>query len=197
MVNYIWGGMIIISVICGILNGTIEEVNKAAFEGAKEAVTISIGLISVLMLWMGLMEIAQKAGIIESLSKFFQPAVGFIFPEVPKNHPAMGYMVSNMIANMFGLGNAATPLGLKAMDELQSLNKNKEEASRSMITFLAINTSSVTLVPTTVISLRMTYGSTSPTDIVLTTILASLVATIGAIIIDWLFYKKRSRRERR
>jgi spore maturation protein A len=196
MVNYIWGGMIVISVIVGLVNGNIEQVNKAAFEGGKEAVTIAIGLLSVLMLWMGLMEIAQRAGIIESLSRFFQPVVGFIFPEVPKNHPAMGYMVSNMIANMFGLGNAATPLGLKAMEELQNLNKKKDEASRSMITFLAINTSSVTLVPTTVISLRMTYGSVSPTDIVITTILASLVATIGAIIIDWLFYKRRARKER-
>jgi spore maturation protein A len=191
MVNIIWVAMTIIGIVFAIVNGTISEVNEAIFKGASEAVTICIGLISVLVFWLGLMRIAQEAGLLEKLSRLFRPLVSRLFPEVPVNHPAMGYMLSNMIANMFGLGNAATPMGIKAMEQLRELNGGGTSASRSMITFLAINTSSLTLIPTTVIAIRMTYESANPTEIVGTTLIATIISTMGAILIDRYFYYRR------
>lgn len=194
MVNIIWVAMTIIGIIFAVVNGTISEVNEAIFKGASEAVTICIGLISVLVFWLGLMRIAQEAGLLEKLSKLFRPVVRRLFPEVPVEHPAMGYILSNMIANMFGLGNAATPMGIKAMEQLKELNGGKTSASRSMITFLAINTSSLTIIPTTVIAIRMTYESTNPTEIVGTTLIATICSTIGAILIDRYFYYRRMKK---
>lgn len=196
MVNIIWVVMTVIGLAFAMVNGTMEEVNEAIFNGAKEAVMISIGLISILVFWLGLMNIAQEAGLLKRLSHLFQPIVSRLFPDVPKDHPAMGYILSNMIANLFGLGNAATPMGIKAMEQLKKLNQNKDHASRSMITFLAINTSSLTLIPTTVIAIRMNYGSVAPTEIVGTTLVATLVSTIGAIIIDRYFHYRRQKKGR-
>lgn len=196
MVNIIWVAMTIIGIIFAMINGTMDKVNEAIFSGAKEAVTICIGFISILVFWLGLMRIAQEAGLLEKLASLFKPVVRRIFPEVPPDHPAMGYMLSNMIANMFGLGNAATPMGIKAMEQLRELNGGKVEASRSMITFLAINTSSLTLIPTTVIAIRMNYGSASPTEIVGPTLVATLCSTIAAISIDRFFYYRRMARRR-
>lgn len=197
MVNLIWVFMIIISLVFAGINGKMEEVNEAIFQGASEAVTICIGLISILVFWLGLMKIAEEAGLLERLAKVFKPVVSRIFPEIPNDHPAMGYILSNMIANMFGLGNAATPLGIKAMEQMKQLNGNSDHASRSMITFLAINTSSLTLIPTTVIAIRLNYESTSPTEIVGTTLMATACSTVAAILIDRLFYYRRKRKERR
>ncbi|WP_096153676.1 MULTISPECIES: nucleoside recognition domain-containing protein [Bacillus] len=194
MVNIIWVALTVIGIAFAMINGTMAEVNEAVFKGAKEAVTICIGFISVLVFWLGLMKIAQASGLLEKLAQLFRPLVVRLFPEVPVNHPAMGYMLSNMIANMFGLGNAATPMGIKAMEQLKELNGGKNEASRSMITFLAINTSSLTLIPTTVIAIRMTYESSAPTEIVGTTLIATLFSTIAAIAIDRFFYYRRVRR---
>lgn len=197
MINYIWVGMLVIGILFAAINGEIAKVNEAIFTGAKEAVTICFGLISILVFWLGMMRIAQNAGLLDKLANMFKPIAKIIFPDVPTNHPAMGYMLSNMTANLFGLGNAATPAGIKAMQELKKLNGNKEEASRSMITFLAINTASITLIPTTVISIRMTYDSVSPTEIVGTTIVASFCTTLGAILIDRYFYYRRTKQGRR
>jgi spore maturation protein A len=194
MVNYIWVIMTLIGIVFGIVNGTLEEINKAVFVGAREAVTLCIGLISVLVFWLGMMRIAEESGLLEGLAKLFRPIVKRLFPEVPPNHPAMGYILSNMIANMFGLGNAATPLGIKAMEELQELNGGKKTASRSMVTFLAINTASITIIPSTVIAIRMTYHSASPTEIVVPTLIATIISAIGAILIDRFFYYRRSRK---
>jgi spore maturation protein A len=194
MINYIWVILTLIGIVSAIINGRMEEINKAIFTGAQEAVTLCIGLISVLVFWLGMMRIAQEAGLLEALSKLFRPLVKRLFPEVPPDHPAMGYILSNMIANMFGLGNAATPLGIKAMEQLQKLNGGKNTASRSMVTFLAINTASITLVPTTVIAIRMTYHSSSPTEIVVPTLIATIISAIGAILIDRFFYYRRSRK---
>lgn len=194
MVNYIWVIMTLAGIVFGMINGTMGEVNKAIFTGAKEAVTLCFGLISVLVFWLGMMRIAEESGLLDGLSRLFRPLVKRLFPEVPKDHPAMGYILSNMIANMFGLGNAATPLGIKAMEELQKLNGDKKTASRSMITFLAINTASITLIPTTVIAIRMTYHSSSPTEIVLPTIIATILSAIGAVLIDRYFYYRRTRK---
>ncbi|WML45163.1 nucleoside recognition domain-containing protein [Neobacillus sp. PS3-40] len=194
MVNYIWVFMTLIGIVFGMINGTMGEINNAIFTGAKEAVTLCIGLISILVFWLGMMRIAQESGLLDGLSRLFRPIVKRLFPEVPPDHPAMGYILSNMIANMFGLGNAATPLGIKAMEQLQKLNGGKNEASRSMITFLAINTASITLIPTTVIAIRMTYHSASPTEIVVPTLIATIISALGAIIIDRYFYYRRSRK---
>ncbi|MEH7484679.1 nucleoside recognition domain-containing protein [Neobacillus drentensis] len=194
MVNYIWVFMTVVGFIFALFNGTMAEVNKAIFDGAKEAVTLCIGLISVLVFWLGMMRIAEESGLLERLSKLFRPLVKRLFPEVPVSHPAMGYILSNMISNMFGLGNAATPLGIKAMEELKKLNGGKDSASRSMVTFLAINTASITIIPTTVIAIRMNYHSASPTEIVVPTIIATIISAVGAILIDRYFYYRRSRK---
>ncbi|WP_042145760.1 nucleoside recognition domain-containing protein [Paucisalibacillus sp. EB02] len=194
MVNLIWAFMAIIGIVYAMFNGTMDEVNKAVFESANEAVTLSIGLISVLVFWLGIMKIAEEAGILRGLAKIFRPIVVRLFPEIPKDHPAIGYILSNITANMFGLGNAATPMGIKAMEQMKQLS-GSDEASRSMITFLAINTSSLTLIPTTVIAIRMQYDSMSPTEIVGTTILATMIGTLSAIIIDRLFYYQSTRRK--
>ncbi|MEH7012873.1 nucleoside recognition domain-containing protein [Neobacillus niacini] len=194
MVNYIWVFMTLVGFVFALINGTMEEVNKAIFDGAKEAVTLCIGLISILVFWLGMMRIAQESGLLELLSKLFRPLVRRLFPDVPTNHPAMGYILSNMIANMFGLGNAATPLGIKAMEELKQLNGGKNSASRSMVTFLAINTASITVIPTTVIAIRMNYHSASPTEIVVPTLIATIISMLGAVMIDRYFYNRRSRK---
>jgi spore maturation protein A len=194
MVNIIWVIMFLIGIVFAMFNGTIGEVNKAIFVGAKEAVTLCIGLISILVFWLGMMRIAEESGLLERLAKLFRPIVKRLFPDVPENHAAMGYMLSNMIANMFGLGNAATPLGIKAMEELKKINGGKDSASRSMVTFLAINTASITIIPTTVIAIRMNYKSASPTEIVVPTLIATIISAIGAVLIDRYFYSRRRRK---
>ncbi|MGE8204380.1 nucleoside recognition domain-containing protein [Heyndrickxia sp. NPDC080065] len=193
MVNYIWICMTLIGLVFAAINGKMKDVNEAIFQSSNEAVTLCIGLISILVFWLGIMRIAQDSGLLDKFSKLFRPIIKKLFPEVPENHPAMGYILSNIIANMFGLGNAATPLGIKAMEQLKELNGGKPHASRSMITFLALNTSGLTLIPTTVIAIRMNYHSASPTEIVGPTLIATTVATIAAIIIDRYYYYKRSR----
>ncbi|MCU9595386.1 spore maturation protein [Caldibacillus thermolactis] len=193
MINIIWVAMSVIGIVFAMFNGTMEEVNKAVFQGAQEAVTLCIGFISVLVFWLGLMRIAQTSGLLDKLAYLFKPLVKKIFPDIPPDHPALGYILSNMMANMFGLGNAATPLGIKAMEQLKMLNGGKNEASRSMVTFLVINTSSITIIPTTVLAIRMNYDSVSPAEIVLPTIIASLFATICAILIDHYIYNRKNR----
>jgi spore maturation protein A len=194
MVNYIWVGLTLIGLVFAAVNGTMNEVNEAIFKGAKEAVTLCIGLISVLVFWLGMMKIAEDSGLLRKLTALFKPLVIRIFPDVPTNHPALGYILSNMMANMFGLGNAATPLGIKAMEQLKELNGGKNEASRSMVTFLALNTASVTLIPTTVIAIRMNYDSVSPTEIVGPTLVTTITSAIAAILIDRYFYYRRTRK---
>lgn len=193
MVNYIWALMAIIGIVYAIFNGTMSEVNEAIFSSAQDAVQLSLGLISILVFWLGIMKIAEKANILRQLAILFRPLIHKLFPELPKNHPAIGYILSNFTANIFGLGSAATPIGLKAMEEMKKLSKS-HVASRSMITFLALNTSSLTLIPTTVIAIRMQYGSASPTEIVGTTIIATLTSTAAAILLDRLFYYLEGRK---
>jgi spore maturation protein A len=194
MVNYIWVGLTLVGIVFAAINGTMNEVNEAIFKGAAEAVTLCISLISVLVFWLGMMKIAEDSGLLIKLTALFKPFVRRIFPDVPSNHPALGYILSNMIANMFGLGNAATPLGIKAMEQLKELNGGINEASRSMVTFLALNTASVTLVPTMVIAIRMKYESVSPTDIVGPTLVTTILSAIAAILIDRFFYYRRTRK---
>ena len=182
MINFIWCGMIVIGIVVGVLTGNIEAVSTAAIEWAETAVELSLGLIGVMALWLGLMKIAEEARIVRGMGLLMKPIMVRLFPEVPADHPAMGSIVANMAANFFGLGNAATPLGIKAMQELQDLNENKEEASNAMVTFLAINTSSVTLISSSIIAYRSAAGAANPADIIGPTIVATIVSTAVAII---------------
>ena len=182
MINFIWCGMIVIGIIVGTLTGNIEAVSTAAIEWAETAVELSLGLIGVMALWLGLMKIAEEAGIVRGMGLLMKPIMVRLFPEVPADHPAMGSIVANMAANFFGLGNAATPLGIKAMQELQDLNENKDEASNAMVMFLAINTSSITLISSSIIAYRSAAGAANPADVIGPTIIATAVSTTVAII---------------
>lgn len=190
MINKIWAFFIILGIIFALFTGNIEVINKEILTSSKTAFDMVISLFPVMTLWLGIMKIAATSGLLEKFSKLISPLLSKLFPEIPKNHESLSLISSNIIANMFGLGNAATPFGLKAMQSLQELNKKKDTASRSMITFLVINTSGVTLVPTTIISLRMLYKSTNPTEIVFACILATLISTIGGLIIDRILARK-------
>ena len=179
MLNYIWFGMILISVVVGTITGNIDAVTEAAINMAKTAVEIAIGLIGIMALWLGTMKIAEESGLIRIIARALRPITIRLFPDVPEDHPAIGSIVLNMAANILGLGNAATPLGLKAMEELQELNPNKDTATNAMCTFLAINTSSVQFIlPATVVALM---GAAS-NQIFITTIIATGLSTIAAII---------------
>lgn len=179
MLNYIWFGMMAIGVIAGIYNGRIDQVTQAAIDMAKVSVEIAIGLIGIMALWLGTLKIAEESGLIRIIARALKPITIRLFPEVPADHPAMGSIVLNMSANILGLGNAATPMGLKAMQQLQELNPRKDTASNSMVMFLAINTSSVQLIlPATVVALMGAAAS----QIFLTTIIATTASTIAAIL---------------
>ena len=189
MLNYIWFGLMMIALIVGAINGKLTEVTNAAVNSAATSVEIAIGLIGIMAMWLGIMKIAEEGGLIKMLARAIRPVARFLFPEIPDGHPAIGSMMMNVTANWLGLGNAATPLGLKAMDELQSLNKKKDTASNSMVTFLAINTASITFIPMTVIAVRTKLGSANPFEIISTAIFASTCACIAAITASKLLSK--------
>jgi spore maturation protein A len=192
MVNWIWLFFIVSGLLVAAWNGKIDQVTLAAFEGAKTGVTVCFGLISILVFWLGLMRIAEDSGLLKKFAQWLHPFIRYLFPSVPRDHPAVGYILSNMTANLFGLGNAATPAGIKAMQELQKLNPNKDTASAAMCTLLAINTASITLVPTTLIAIRMNYGAANATDIVGTTFVATVCSLAVAIMLDkWLQRRHR------
>lgn len=187
MINYLWGIFIIIGVIFGLLKGNNNVANSLLTSGSK-GIEMILSLVPLMCLWLGTMKIAATSGLLEIISKKLSKVVRIIFPEIPEGDPSIGYISSNIVMNMLGLGNAATPFGLKAMSELKRLNNNSDVASRSMITFLVLNTASVTIIPTTVISLRILNGSTSPTEIVLVTIITTFLSTFLALLLDRLFY---------
>ena len=159
MVNKIWGFFIIIGVIFGIVNNKITLINETILSSTTTTIEMILKIFPVIALWLGIMEIAKESGLLKKLSDLFKPLLSKLFPEIPDNHESLGYISSNVVINMLGLGNAATPFGLKAMKSLNDLNKNSKTASKSMITFLILNTSGLTIIPTTVISLRMMHGS--------------------------------------
>jgi spore maturation protein A len=194
MINYIWLFMIVSGVVAAAIQGQMEVVTEAALKGAKDGVAVCLGLISILVFWLGMMRIAQDAGLLQALGRLLGPVVRFLFPDVPRDHPALGYIISNMSANLFGLGNAATPMGIKAMEELQKLNPDPKTATPAMCTLLALNTSSLTLIPTTMIGLRMELGSADPTAIIGTTIVATFCSSLAAITLDRWFRRRMLRR---
>lgn len=192
--NYLWAGMILIGIIFSAFNGTLPEITNAALDAAKEAVSLCITMTGVMSFWVGLMKIAENAGIIEGLSKKMSTVLRFLFPRLPKEHIANKYIATNMIANMFGLGWAATPAGLKAMEALQELNleeckRNKPSKQRGpdiatdeMCTFLIVNISSLQLIPVNIIAYRGQYGSVNPTAIVGPALLATCCSTLAAVV---------------
>jgi spore maturation protein SpmA len=181
VLNYIWLALVVLAVAIGGWNNRLSEVTAGAFDGAKTAVTIALGLIGIMALWLGVMRLAERAGLVQRIAHGLRPIMRRLFPDVPPEHPAMGSMLMNMAANMLGLGNAATPLGLRAMRDLERLNPRPGVASNAMCTFLAINTASVQLIPATAIALLAAAGSARPTAIVGTALLATLCAATVAI----------------
>lgn len=193
MLNYIWGGMIVIGILYGSLTGRMDAVTAAALDSSREAVTLCITMIGVMALWMGLMEIAEKAGLIDKWTRAISPFVSFLFPEIPKEHPARKYISTNIIANVLGLGWACTPAGLKAMEALAELEAQrgnpqyletgrKRTASKEMCIFLILNISSLQLIPVNMIAYRSQYGSAKPAVIIAPAILATAVSTLTAVV---------------
>lgn len=198
MLNYLWGGMILIAVVYGTVTGNVKEVGNAALDSSKEAVELCITMLGVMAHWTGIMQIAEAAGLTKKFIKRARPVLRFLFPEVPEDSKANDYIASNMLANILGLGWAATPFGLKAMTELQKINLaqggKKEVASRAMCTFLIINISSLQLIPVNIIAYRSQYGSVNPAGIVGPAIVATLASTLAAVIFVKVTDRKRKKR---
>lgn len=187
MINYIWGVFILLGVIISIIKGDNNLTNNLITSGTK-GIDIIINLIPLMCLWLGTMKIADSSGLLNIISNKLSKIIRVVFPEIPKGDPAIAYISSNIVMNMLGLGNAATPFGIKAMTRLKELNNNSDIASRSMITFLVINTSSVTIIPTTIISLRIASGSNNPTEIMTACIITTFLSSFIGLLIDRLFY---------
>lgn len=216
MLNYLWGAMILIGLSVGVVSGQVEAVSNAAIDSAGEAVTLAITMLGIMSLWTGLMEVAKRCGIMDSMTKGMAPVLRYLFPRIPKNHKVNEYITANMVANILGLGWAATPMGLKAMKELAALererlakkkgtsgknalsrntDREKEElsltkASDEMCTFLVINISSLQLIPVSVIAYRAQYGSVNPAAVVFPGLVATLVNTVVAVIFCRLMCRK-------
>lgn len=197
MLNFLWAGMIIVGVMYAAFTGNIAEVTNAALDSAKEAITLCLTMLGVISLWMGIMEIATKAGIIGALSRLMRPAVRYMFPRIPKGHKANEYITTNLIANILGIGWAATPAGLQAMEALGELENERGNdrsiASDEMCTFLIVNISSLQLININIIAYRSQYGSVNPTRIVG----AGIVATVVSTIVGCAYCKIKNRKARR
>ena len=187
--NYIWYFLIVISIVFGALNGTLGEVAKAIFTGTELAVKIVLTLLGIMTFWLGIMKIAEKSGIVEFLSKLLNPIAQKIFPEIPKDSPIIGDVAMNFSANALGLANAATPIGIKAIEGMQQLNKDKDSASDPMCTLLAMNTAGFQLIPATVIAILIGTGATNPTSIILPTLIVTTLSFISSILIATLLRK--------
>ena len=182
MLNYIWFGLMAIALIVAAFNGTADAVSKAAIDSAKTGVEIAIGLVGIMTLWLGIMRIAEASGLVMLLGRALRPVLRWLFPEVPADHPANGAIVLSIAANMLGLNNAATPLGIKAMEELQTLNEQKDTATNPMVTFMALNTSGVQLIPTTMIGILAAAGAVNPTAIIAPALVATFIGTVAAML---------------
>jgi spore maturation protein A len=190
MISILWTFLIIIGTIYALITGHIDVINNSILVNADKAFKLIISLLPTIVLWSGIMKIAEDAGILVKFSKFLEPLLKHLFPSVPKDNKALGYISSNIAANMLGLGSAATPFGLKAMNELQKINDKKDTASTPMITFLVLNTAGVTIIPTTIIAIRLAYNSLSPTEIIAPALISTTCSCIAAILIDY-FIRRR------
>lgn len=186
MLNYIWAAMIFIGILYGAINGTMKEITEAALQSAGEAVSLCISMAGIMAFWVGLMEIAEKSGLIRRLTELLSPFISFMFPRIPKEHKARDYISTNIIANILGLGWACTPAGLKVMEELHKLEEergnNSHFASNEMCTFLILNISSLQLIPVNMIAYRQQYGSVNPAGIIGPAIVATFISTAVAVI---------------
>jgi len=194
MINWFWFILMAAGIIYAAFSGEAAALNTALFSAAENTPLLILELCGMICLWCGLMKIAEKSGLVALLGKMLAPLIRLLFPDLPKNSPAYFPILMNVSANLLGIGNAATPFGLKAMEELQKINRDKERASPSMVTFLVMNTSCITLLPTMVISLRVAAGSTDPTATVAATVIASTAGLTFALILDRLmrlFYYRR------
>jgi spore maturation protein A len=185
--NFVWLLLITLAVVAAIFKGTMGAVSDAAFSSATTAVQLALGLVGGMTLFLGLMRVAQDAGLVQALARALRPVLKWLFPGVPKDHPALGSIALNMGANMLGLGDAATPMGLKAMQDLQSLNPDKETATDAMCMFMALHSSSIQLIPVMVISLRAAAGSKNPSEIIIPTLLGTLCSAAVAVFASKLF----------
>ncbi len=183
MLNYIWLSMIILAVVVGGINGKMEDVTKSALDAAGNAVVIAIGLVGIMALWLGIVKIAEDSGLMKIFARAIAPLLRRLFPDVPDGHPALGSMTMNIAANLLGLANAATPLGLKAMEDLEQLNKNPGIATNAMCTFLTVNTAGFQLIPATMIGVLQSSGSKDPTAIIGTTLAAGFTAVVSGVAV--------------
>ena len=190
MVNLIWLIMLTIGIVVSALNGHIETVTVSAMKAAELGVEVAIELIGVMSLWLGIMRLAEEAGLVRGIARICGPAIRRLFPTLKPDSPALGAIIMNLSANILGLGNAATPFGLKAMQELQKENPKPDEASPAMITFLALNTSCITLIPATILAIRLKENSANPTEIIGPTIVATGCAMSAAIFVDYLIRRR-------
>lgn len=192
VVSYIWFFLIVVGIVYSFLTGNISVINESILTNGADALELMLSIFPVIVLWSGIMKIAEEAGMLRKFAKILEPILSKLFPSVPKDNPALGFIASNIAANMMGLGSAATPFGLKAMTELQKINDKKDTASVPMITFLVLNTAGVTIVPTTVLALRIAHGSANPSEIILPGAIATFCSCIGAVTIDY-FIRKRGK----
>ncbi len=190
--NIIWGFLIISGLLFSLFTGNIDSVNEVLLNSCKETLDLIIKIFPIMALWLGIMNIAMVSGLLNKFAKLISPVLNKLFPEIPKGHKSLSYIATNIVVNMFGLGNVATPFGLKAMESLQELNKNKDTASNSMVTFLVLNTSGLTVIPTTIISMRMLYGSISPTSIILPCIIATTLSTVSGVLLDKIINRRKN-----
>lgn len=202
--NYLWGFMIIIGIVYAAFHGTLPQVTEAAISSAKEAIALCITMMGIMSFWVGMMRIAENAGIIEGATKILMPVLHFLFPDIPKEHPANRHIATNMIANVFGLGWAATPAGLKAMEALADLEKERKNpeyiedgknvknrrASKEMCVFLIINISSLQLIPVSMIAYRQQYGSVDAAGIIAPAIVATCISTVAAVVFCKVIHNK-------
>lgn len=195
MLNFIWLLLLVSGILVAAIQGNIDAVTQAALKSSRDAVALCIDMIGVMCLWLGIMRIAEKAGAVNGLARLVRPIMVRLFPTIPPDHPAMGAIILNLSANMLGLGSAATPFGMKAMQEMQRLNGNRNEASEAMCTFLALNTSCITFIPATIIAVRVSYNSSNPAEIVGPTIFATCCSMFLATLVDYLL-RRRYRRVR-
>ncbi len=194
MLNYLWPILIIISYIYAIVNGNVEKINNAVFEYTTDAVTLTTTLLGTMCLWNGLMEIAANTNLIKRLTKLLNPLINFLFPKVKQEKKIKQEISMNIVANMLGLGNAATPLGIKAMKSMQEKNLNKDKLTDDMATFIILNTASIQIIPTTVIAIRMSLGSAEPTKIIFAVWFSTICAAIVGITVTKICIKLEKRR---
>ena len=192
MVATIWAVLILIGIVFSMITNNISVLNDTILTSANDGLKMIMDLLPIIVLWTGLMKIAEDSGMLKKIANILYPLLSKLFPSVPKNNDALGYIASNIAANAMGLGSAATPFGLKAMSELQKSNENKDTATEAMITFIVLNTSGVTIIPTTTIALRLMNGSTNPECIIITSLIATICASIAGLLLDYFIRRKKN-----